>query len=160
MTTATTIHFSCPQCGVSLQAPPAKAGKTLPCPECKELLRIPDAPPEQRPQPEPPKSDDATLAMLDKIAASVERLNVMPGSTVAWSVLRFLTGLLIGTQLLGSLLMYVVALATDIRIGGQSTLIVGVFLLYWNAVTLPLPLYLFARAGDVLHRARSSSGGS
>ncbi len=41
MTMAADIHFDCRACGQHLEAPPALAGQTLPCPDCGQRLRVP-----------------------------------------------------------------------------------------------------------------------
>lgn len=62
------IRFHCPKCHVKLSVALRKAGHTSPCPNCRQPIQIPAAPPDASPPPLPAKvsTSQATLAIPAK----------------------------------------------------------------------------------------------
>ena len=72
------VNFDCPQCGQNIDAPAAMIGLTVPCPNCRNPMSVPDRQggPPRSPPPEPAKSATED-AGLDELAEEA-----MKGATV------------------------------------------------------------------------------
>jgi hypothetical protein len=60
----TEIHFECPKCSQSIDAPHEMASQLVDCPTCKETIEVPartQAPPQAPPAPKPRTNDGETV---------------------------------------------------------------------------------------------------
>lgn len=104
------IHFECPKCGQTLEAPEESANELIECPTCKETIQVPvrsrstetTAPP---PPPIPPVSQPASPQQGPPIGSKIKKGEfVGVGAAVqAVGCLAFLVGIVLCTTVLGIL---------------------------------------------------------
>jgi hypothetical protein len=71
---ATTIEFTCDYCDAPISVPATEADKRIPCPECKRILKVPEA----------QKADPSNWRKADKHLPSAAKLPDEPAPEGAW----------------------------------------------------------------------------